>query len=174
MHAPTGRLLLAAVLVATACGVAACGVASPREQTAISVANGLLAAGIPVDSLAWCAPNSPGAPPDASVLSFHDRRLPGPRQPRRVADGGVVEVLGTADLAAARERQLAQQVLVAGEFGYDEGGQPLATGPVFVSGPVVLRVSGQLPDSQAAGYRSALARPAGDATDSLPTVPCLS
>lgn len=134
--------------------------------------------GIPLDSLARCADGSPGAPadPGALVVAFHDRRLPGPQDPRRVADGGVIEVLAGPQQAQERQAMLAEQVLIAGQFGYDEGGQPLAGEHVLIAGRVVLRLAGTLSDEQVAAYRKALARaPAnGDGTGPWASAPCLT
>ncbi|HEY4421631.1 MAG TPA: hypothetical protein VGN22_19050 [Pseudonocardia sp.] len=114
--------------------------------------------------------------PRAMVVAFHDRRLPGPQDPRRVADGGVIEVVAGPPQAEARRAQLAEQVLIAGEFGYDEGGRPLADEHVLITDRVVLRLAGTLSEEQVAAYRTALARPPdGDGGPAqLPTIRCLT
>jgi hypothetical protein len=158
------------------------GCASPaadqNSALAGTVVHALRAGGLPLDSVGRCAAGSPGAPadPGAVVVAFHDRRLPGPQDPRRVADGGVIEVLAGPPQAEARRAQLAEQVLIAGEFAYDEGGQPLADEHVLITGRVVLRLAGTLSEEQVATYREALADTSanGDATGQWASAPCLT
>jgi hypothetical protein len=158
--------------------LAGCGSAAADQGSGLAgaVVQALRDGGIPVDAAAGCAAGSPGAPtdPGAVVMAFHDVRLPGPQDPRRVADGGVVEVLGSPQEATSRQAQLAEQVLIAGEFGYDEGGQPLVDEHVLVSGRVVLRLAGMLSDPQVAAYRAALAAAPASGDGTWPSVPCLT
>jgi hypothetical protein len=166
---------LAVSLLLVGCGSAA---ADRNSAVAGTIVQALRAGGLPLDSVARCGAESPGAPadPDAVVVAFHDRRLPGPQDPRRVTDGGVIEVLAGPPQAEARRAQLAEQVLIAGEFGYDEGGQPLVDEHVLITGRVVLRLAGILSEEQVAAYRTALAHPAdGDGGPGpWPTIRCLT
>ena len=158
-----------AVLVVLAGLLTACAAGEgddPGRRSAAAVVPALQGRGIAVDSPAWCAPGSPGAPddPSAVVLALHDGSLPGPQDPRRIADGAVVEVFATPERAAARRQQIADQVRLAGEFGYDEGGQPLALEHTLVAGRVVLRVAPDVAGERLAAYRAA-AREAASSTD---------
>jgi hypothetical protein len=152
--------------------------ADQNSALAGTVVQALRVSGLPLDSVGRCTAGSPGGPadPGAVVVAFHDRRLPGPQDPRRVADGGVIEVLAGPPQAEARQAQLAEQVLIAGEVGYDEGGQPLADEHVLITGRVVLRLAGTLSEEQVAAYRTALARPpeGDDRPGPWPMIRCLT
>ncbi|WP_433298504.1 hypothetical protein ACQPZQ_21195 [Pseudonocardia sp. CA-142604] len=174
------RWALAAVSLAMSLLLVGCGSAAADQNSALAgtIVQALRAGGLPLDSVGRCAAGSPGAPadPGAVVVAFHDRRLPGPQDPRRVTDGGVIEVLAGPPQAEARRAQLAEQVLIAGEFGYDEGGQPLVDEHVVVTGRVVLRLAGILSEEQVSAYRTALAHPphGDDEPGPWPTIRCLT
>lgn len=162
-------------LLLVGCG---CAVADQNSAVAGAIVQALRAGGLPLDSVGRCAAGSPGAPadPGAVVVAFHDRRLPGPQDPRRVTDGGVIEVLAGPPQAEARRAQLAEQVLIAGEFGYDEGGRPLVDEHVLINGRVVLRLAGILSEEQVAAYHTALVHPpdGDDGPGPWPTIKCLT
>ncbi|MHA6616313.1 hypothetical protein [Pseudonocardia sp. DLS-67] len=177
--------MLRAVLVVltgalVACGTGDAGGQETGRRAAAAVVSALTGAGVAVGSPVWCARGSPGAPGDPSVvvLAFHDESLPGPQDPRRIADGAVVEVFATPERAAARRQQIADQVRVAGEFGYDEGGQPLALEHTVVAGPVVLRVASDVSGERFAAYRAAAQEATGGADRAAPpgwgTAECLT
>lgn len=167
-------VLLVAVLTA------GCGAQDADRRTAAAVVAALRDGGVAVDAPVWCAPGSPGAPsaPGVVVLAFHDARLPGPQDPRRISDGGVVEVFATPEAATARRQQIADQVRIAREFGYDEGGQPLALEHTVVAGPVVLRVASDVGGERLAAYRAAAQEATGAAAGAAPpswgTAECLT
>jgi hypothetical protein len=177
-----GALLFGALLfwALTAGGARDDGGQDADRRSAAAVVSALEGRGVAVDSPVWCAPGSPGAPSDpaAVVLAFHDDGLPGPQDPRRIADGGVVEVFATPERAAARRQQIADQVRLAGEFGYDEGGQPLALEHTLVAGRVVLRVASDVSGERLAAYRSAAQEATGGADRAAPpswgTAECLT
>jgi hypothetical protein len=169
--------VLAAVLAA--CGAGGDGNEAGRRSAA-AVVSALQARGVAVGSPVWCAPGSRGAPEDPSVvvLALHDESLPGPQDPRRIADGAVAEIFPAPERAAARRQQIADQVRLAGEFGYDEGGQPLALEHTVVAGPVVLRVASDMSGERLAAYRAAAGEAASGAEGAAPaswrTAQCLT
>ncbi|GAA5114019.1 hypothetical protein [Pseudonocardia adelaidensis] len=177
---PRAAVLVVLFGVLTAGCSGAGGAQDADRRTAAAVVSALRDRGVAAAAPAWCAPGSPGAPiaPGVVAPTFHDESLPGPQDPRRIADGAVVEVLATPEAAAARRRQIADQVRLAGEFGYDEGGQPLALEHTLVAGRVVLRVAPDVRGERLAAYRAGVQEATGGADRGPPpswgTVECLT
>lgn len=160
----TGRLRVGSVLVTLGAALSLVGGAAPaacpapdaREAAAVRVARAL--AGVGAGDVVRCTFRFTPAGLQRSVaVAFADRRTGETADtPRRVRDGGVVELFRSPAEVAARADQLAYQARQAQRFGFDEGGQPLRREHLLRSGPVLLRLSAQLTETVVREYARAL------------------
>jgi hypothetical protein len=153
---PVRRAVGAAGLLLTLAALpgAGWGVDAPvREDPAARIARAL-AAEVGATDVVRCTFRLAGAP---TTVAFADPRVSsGTAADRRVRDGGVLELFGSPGEVYARQDQIAHQALQAQRFGFDEGGQPLRREHLLRSGPVLLRLSAELPEAAVRGYALAL------------------
>lgn len=128
------------------------------KAKALAVAMSLKEQGLPVGDIALCTPPAPAPDghPNPDAAAFSDTGLTRHADPRRISYGGVVEVFGSPAGVRDRQKQLAEQAKTAQAYGFDEGGHALQTERQFSSGPVLLRLTGDVPEMRAVAYRSAL------------------
>jgi len=139
------------------------------RATALGVLVALEASGVPVRGVVVCTPPAP-APPDQlrpRAAAFDDPRVATDDPRHVIREGGVVEVLDSDAAVRARVAELDQQALDAQTYGFDEGGRTLQPEHRLTQGPVLLRLSGDLPPAALDDYAVAL-------RDAAPAAPDLS